>query len=545
MASSVATTPATMQHVISCHECHTPVEIDQKIVNLATSFASQRMASGHLPLEADDFIEISGNDLADTPGSVNLPEDMDERRRIIDAAITMFFDSLSKQTLINHPLCHSCNDLIASRIRTKLEQIDLEQRHLSQFLSGRSSAGLTPHGGGRLDQLFSSSPDALSTQSTLAQDVIDELKAEEERLLQEAAALEREALELQKISDDLDIEADLIDRQENILQFHLNRLQQDSEEFNDESDAIASLYAHYSMQLERLSACSVIQDAFHISVDGPDVASINGHRLGLFEKLSERNRDEINHALGHACLLLHILGQHFPFTFSRYKLCPFGSRSFLEVSLGSDAGGDSGGRRPAASEDGRKLDLFYPASFADKMKFRSSFNEALAAFLDCLDQLATEINRQISSGVGLPRSGSSGTGIAAAAAGGAPGSPERSQASPPPGTFTCLPHHFVIEKGHIDGRPIVFPNAITSFEKLSSTFLPSSSSSASGSASSGSLAGSSSGRRSNISNEEHEWNLALKSMLSMLKWAQLYVDHTRSRSLSTSAPSNVRHGGGA
>ena len=85
--------------------------------------------------------------------------------------------------------------------------------------------------------------------------------------------------------------------------------------------------------LEVCKKSNVYNDAFHIWHDGP-FGTINGFRLGRMPDLHVE-WPEINAALGHVCLLLHVLAQKVGYQFKQYRLIPEGSFSKIE-KIGDD-----------------------------------------------------------------------------------------------------------------------------------------------------------------------------------------------------------------
>nr|XP_014275220.1 beclin-1-like protein [Halyomorpha halys] len=95
--------------------------------------------------------------------------------------------------------------------------------------------------------------------------------------------------------------------------------------------------------------------------------TINGFKLGYLPS-AQIDWEEINTAWGQASLLLFALARKMNFTFRKFRLVPYGNRSYIEVLA-----------------EQNKVPLFESGSF--KFRMDDSLDIAMAAFLDCLQQL--------------------------------------------------------------------------------------------------------------------------------------------------------------
>ena len=130
----------------------------------------------------------------------------------------------------------------------------------------------------------------------------------------------------------------------------------------------------YEKHLTRLTSINIFNDMFFIWHDGP-FGTISGLRLG---RLSEVPVDwsEINAAWGQTALLLHTIAKDCSFNFETFEIVPYGSYTCMrKVRDKSDS--VSTNSAPTVYK------LYCNGGF-----FKTSFNNAMVAFLSCMHELA-------------------------------------------------------------------------------------------------------------------------------------------------------------
>ncbi|KAI8850610.1 Atg6/Beclin [Chytridium lagenaria] len=143
----------------------------------------------------------------------------------------------------------------------------------------------------------------------------------------------------------------------------VNRLQSQLSTYENERDSITLKFDYATVQLEKLKKTNVYNDTFRIWHDGP-FGTINGFRMGRLPNIPV-DWTEINAALGQSLLLLDTLANKLGFTFKTY---PF---SRIEKVDG----------------DKTTYELYGTGDLAGILFWNRRFDNALVAFLNCLQQL--------------------------------------------------------------------------------------------------------------------------------------------------------------
>jgi len=126
-------------------------------------------------------------------------------------------------------------------------------------------------------------------------------------------------------------------------------------------------------QLEKLKRTNVFSQTFHIWNSG-HFGTINGYRLGRLPSVPVEWA-EINAAWGQTALLLASLAKVVgPDPFQKYQIVPYGSYSYIKVLA-----------------DGKVLPLYGTGGF--RMIWDTKFDQAMLAFLDCLQQFGHEVEK--------------------------------------------------------------------------------------------------------------------------------------------------------
>ncbi|XP_014275254.1 beclin-1-like protein isoform X1 [Halyomorpha halys] len=213
-------------------------------------------------------------------------------------------------------------------------------------------------------------------------------------------------MELEKESFDIDVEQrgkelkDLLEEEEN-LKSELSRAKEEEEKVTTEFEAQMEINkqllkkeeSYHKRYLKYLNSHHLIQDnlttlnheleytreklmilgktnafdaTFNIWYEG-NFGTINGFKLGYLPS-ARINWEEINNAWGQASLLLFALAKKLNFTFTKFKLVPYGNRSYIEFLA-----------------EQKTVPLYGSGSF--KFRWDNSLDTAMVAFLDCLQQL--------------------------------------------------------------------------------------------------------------------------------------------------------------
>lgn len=164
-----------------------------------------------------------------------------------------------------------------------------------------------------------------------------------------------------------------IDQQNQLYWTEYNQLKYQLFNLDDEILSAENQLAYYRQRLEKLSKTNVLNTTFHIWHTG-NFATINGFRLGRLPK-EPVSWDEINAAWGQCVLLLHCLAKKINLKFKRYRLVPYGNSSFIE----------------SLDNKSRELPLYVSGGFM--FIWTAKFDQAMIAFLDCLQQFKEHVEK--------------------------------------------------------------------------------------------------------------------------------------------------------
>ncbi|VDN03706.1 unnamed protein product [Thelazia callipaeda] len=261
----------------------------------------------------------------------------------------------NSNSALKGPMCEDCTDQLLSGMDQYLRELDEEcaqYRKLLESLKDGSNIHL-------LDRNIVTSK-------------LSELKKEEASLLSESKKLAAEEAkldaELKKKKSKLHAESD----SSNLLwrkfrDNHGELMKMEAKEQDLEAEAL------YLRSLrERLSKINVLNTAFHIWKQG-SFGTINGFRLGQLPH-SQVEWSEINAAWGQLSLLLNTLAACLGIKFTRYRIVPVGSHSFVQC-LNTRA----------------EYPLFGSGGF--KPFGQKKFDEGICAFMDCFCQLQKYVER--------------------------------------------------------------------------------------------------------------------------------------------------------
>jgi beclin 1 len=296
------------------------------------------------------------------------------------------FSILSSYSDIDHPICTECTSLLLSSFNAHLAASSRERDAYASFLKGLQSGTTIP-----------STEDALKAEKELGEAVQREEAALKElrQLEDEKTALEAEITELEEQSRAMDLEEEQFWASRNVFEDHVHDL-------TTELTSLQQRHGHDHQQLEQLQRTNVYNDTFCIGHDGY-FGTINGLRLG---RLPTQNVEwsEINAAWGQTLLLLATIAERLGYKFQEYRLRPLGSTSRIEKlewpqqmpSAPPRAATDRGDIRLPAKTLPKvtALDLFSSGDIPlGRVFYHRKFDAGMVAFLDCLAQLGTYLEK--------------------------------------------------------------------------------------------------------------------------------------------------------
>ncbi|XP_046736237.1 beclin-1-like protein isoform X1 [Diprion similis] len=267
------------------------------------------------------------------------------------------FDILSSSSSADHPLCDECTDSLLMLMDQQLRLTEGEWSDYNEYLKQLESEQQ------QLDEDLEL--------SNLVKELQD-IKAEEERMIGELEALRREEAATRTAIAQQERERERLQGEEERYWREYSRHRRDMMFAEDEFRSLENQVAYAASQLERLKKTNVFNATFHIWHSG-HFGTINSFRLGRLPS-APVDWSEINAAWGQTTLLLTALARKMNLTFQRFRLVPFGNHSYIEVL-----------------DQHRELPLYGSGGF--KFLWDTKFDAAMVAFLDCLQQFKEEVEK--------------------------------------------------------------------------------------------------------------------------------------------------------
>lgn len=277
--------------------------------------------------------------------------------------LARLFDILSDQSDIDHPLCEECANFIMEQMDNQLCQLELECKENKDFIQTVSQPSASPN----------LTSDASCDIKFLTSE-IERLQQEEKDLIRQ---LEEITIEQKKVDDQISEqhkELEKIEKQNETYWNEYNHLKYCLFNLDDDVLSAENQMRYAQNHLAKLRKTNILNATFHIWHTG-HFATINGFRLGRLPKFPV-DWNEINAAWGQCVLLLHCLAKKINFVFLRYKLVPYGNHSFIE----------------ALDNKSRELPLYGSGGF--RFIWNNKFDQAMVAFLDCLQQFKEQVEKE-------------------------------------------------------------------------------------------------------------------------------------------------------
>lgn len=264
------------------------------------------------------------------------------------------FDVMSGQSEIDHPLCEECTDNLLDQLDNQLKITEDECKDYREFLENLDSIH-TEEDGSNLDV------------------ELQQLQAEEQSLRQQLQNLETEQEHTEALLEkEREISQKLQDEEDKYWKEY-NEYKRQVQELEDEQRSVDNQLKYAQTQLDKLKKTNVFNTTFHIWHSG-HFGTINNFRLGRLPSVPV-DWNEINAAWGQTVLLLNSLAKKMNLTFQRYRLVPFGNHSYIE----------------SLSDKSKELPLYGSGGF--RFFWDTKFDQAMVAFLDCLQQFKEEVEK--------------------------------------------------------------------------------------------------------------------------------------------------------
>ncbi|CAC5420659.1 BECN [Mytilus coruscus] len=267
---------------------------------------------------------------------------------------SILFDIMSGQSEVDHPLCEECTDTLLDQLDHQLQITEDECKDYKDFLENLNT---------KQENIDDNALD----------DELKQLKSEEEALRQQLEDVEIERIKItEKIEEEKKVSKTLDDEEEKYWKEY-NEYKRQVLSLEDEHRSVDNQLKYAQMQLDRLKKTNVFNATFHIWHSG-HFGTINNFRLGRLPSVPVEWH-EINAAWGQTVLLLHSLAKKMNLTFQRYRLVPYGNHSYIE----------------SLTDKSKELPLYGSGGF--RFFWDSKFDQAMVAFLDCLQQFKEEVEK--------------------------------------------------------------------------------------------------------------------------------------------------------
>jgi len=270
------------------------------------------------------------------------------------------FDFINSKMEVDHPLCEECTDAILDAMDQQLKVVQDECRDYNEYLD-RIAA----------ENKCDSEEEARPTEAELAER-LRALEEEEEQLLKRLAALEVEKKAMEEEKKTHDQEMETLEEEEVKYWKAYSEYKRQVLELEDDQRSVDNNLKYTQIQVDKLKKTNVFNSTFHIWHNG-HFGTINGFRLGRLPSIPVE-WSEINAAWGQTVLLLYSLAKKMNLTFKRYSLVPFGNHSHVE-----------------SLDDHKQLPLYGTGGF--RFFWDTKFDQAMVAFLDCLQQFKEEVEK--------------------------------------------------------------------------------------------------------------------------------------------------------
>ena len=370
----MATAKETTHVSFVCQRCYQPLKMDNSIYSLHSEAKKELESSFYLHSKVvetrNSFGEKSTGNWYDHFSSP--PSDITKKaihsvtssEKEVDKAnvdslsskvrvSTELFDIMSGASDIDHPLCEECTDNLLDLLNDQLVSTENELEGYKNLLGKLESKDYT--------------------NDSLLDLEIDRLEKEQNELMKEISGIEIAHNQLTEERKLIKIDEEKLKVQEDYHWREYCKHQKSLLDFEDEQQSVHNQLQYAQSQLEKLRKTNVFNSTFHIWHKG-HFGTINNFRLGRLPTVPVE-WPEINAAWGQTVLLLSSLAKKIGLTFQHYRLIPYGNQSYVECI------------------DDKSKDLPLYCSGGVRFFWDTKFDQAMVAFLDCLQQFKEEVEK--------------------------------------------------------------------------------------------------------------------------------------------------------
>ena len=289
-------------------------------------------------------------------GSLTNPTARQDRRNTMKQIqiASEAFDMISAHSDVDHPMCVECPDLI----------LGMYDEEIAEMEKAKEEYDMMCHS-------LQHDVKSYEVEKSKLDEELVELTAMEKELTARLKKIEEQRAKVDaKKQEKLKKEACLKEEEKEYWK-NFNQYQQRMLESKDEQVSLQYQLHYTTEQLSKLKKTNILNKTFHIWHNG-HFGTINGLRLGRLRTVPVE-WVEINAAWGQTVFLLSTLARFTNVEFEKYRVVPYGNQSYIEPLEGK--------RRILPLYSGAGLRVFTDAKF----------DNAMVAFLDCLNQLKKHI----------------------------------------------------------------------------------------------------------------------------------------------------------
>ncbi|XP_066912262.1 beclin-1-like [Clytia hemisphaerica] len=372
MAAAASTGKETTHVSFVCQRCYQPLKMDSSIYSLDADTKKELESSLYLHSKVMEMQYSYEDKTQNWYKNFSPPSDITQKvissaksnEKIEDGSSmdslsykvkvsTQLFDIMSGASDIDHPLCEECTDNLLDLLNDQLVSTENELEGYKNLL-------------GKLE-----SKDYMND-SLLDLD-IERLEAEQAQLMKEISETEDAHNQIQEERKAMKIEDEKLTLQEEQHWREYCKHQKSLLDFEDEQLSVHNQLQYAKSQLEKLRKTNVFNSTFHIWHKG-HFGTINNFRLGRLPTVPVE-WPEINAAWGQTVLLLNSLAKKIGLTFQHYRLVPYGNQSYVEC----------------IDDKSKELPLYCTGGV--RFFWDTKFDQAMVAFLDCLQQFKEEVEK--------------------------------------------------------------------------------------------------------------------------------------------------------
>ncbi|KAM5237697.1 beclin-2 [Ctenodactylus gundi] len=346
-----------------CQRCSQPLKLSPSSVHADPRAQEGR---GTPTKQTESGGRRPGNSRRPLPGSGPVSQESTSRFTLVGDLVSLrslgsiqkvtadIFDFISGHREVDQPLCEECTDGLLHEADAQIVLAQLDTERYQSCLETRVLVQDQGEG------------DALRRE-------LQGLELEEARLVQELEGLDEDWARAAAGLRAARAHGEELRQRDAQHQRDYSALKLAQLELLDQVQSVENQLQYAQAQLHRLRSTDIFRATFEIREEGP-VGVINDLRLGCLPR-ARVGWPEINAAWGQVALLLLALAHSIGLRFQRYQLVPCGGHSYLKTLTG----------------DGALLPLF--SDGRHNVFLDNKFDQAMVAFLDCLQQFQDEAAR--------------------------------------------------------------------------------------------------------------------------------------------------------